>query len=356
MTAHDLFLLGPRPALPRAGRALVGTIVCGIIAWKIVFLAPFALAVALVIAGSTAARWVHYARHSGNSKSLRLDRDGLSFEERQWPLPAANTEGESALGALALVAFDESCAQLVLATANAVAYFPVSLAGATPSVRAAFLTRAHPVPRSDAANGANLPPLDAEVALDLLAALEARVPGAGSTVVGTTVRGDRLVVVPEALTLHRRDGSHAFCIDLERPFRMDAFTFRERFGEGSLVSQAISVTQAGTSLLFVAPLPPEFLGARTRSTPPPPLGPRAEASVRALVAAKDAPPPTSERHALDRPLLTPLRALLAAACARTADATEPHEVPENARQPIAEPPPRTGATVSARRKGRELLS
>ncbi len=339
--------------------ALVGTVVCGIIAWKIVFLAPFALAVALVVVGSTAARWVQYARHSRSASTLRLDGGGLTFEERRWPLPAANSEEQSVLGALALIAFDESCAQLVLMTADAVAYFPVSLDGAGPSVRAAFLMRAHPVPRSDAANGANLPPLDAAVALELLAALEARTPGAATTVLGTTVRGDRLVVVPTALTLYRRDGSHAFCINLERPFRMEAFTFRERFGEGSLVSQAISVTQAGTSLLFVAPLPPEFLGARTRSTPPPPLGPRAEASVRALLAAKDAPPPTSERHALDRPLLTPLRALLAAACARTSEAkgesTEPHEVLENARQPPPEPP-RTGSTVVARRKGRELLS
>jgi hypothetical protein len=343
--------------------ALVGAVVCGLIAWKIVFLAPFALAVALVVVGNTAARWVQHTRVSRAAKTLRLDGSGLSFEQRRWPLPAAratNSETESALGALALVAFDESCAQLALATADAVAYFPVSLAGASPSIRDAFLARAHPVPRSDAANGANLPPLDAAVALELLAALEARTPGAASTVVGTTVRGDRLVVVPKALTLHRRDGSHALCIDLERPFRVEAFTFRERFGEGSVVSQAISVIQAGTSLLFVAPLPPEFLGARTRSTPPPPLAPRAEASVRALLAAKDAPPPTSERHALDRPLLTPLRALLAAACARTAaanaEATEPDDVPENAPPPMREPTARNGSTVVTRRKGRELLS
>lgn len=348
MTAREHFPLGPRPARLQGRPALVVGGIALLLVWKLPGLAPWAAAMAMALLLVAVARWLHSTHTSRRRGTLVLDAAGLTFGERHWPLPPPNVrDAEPTLGALPLVAFDESCAQLVLGSAEAVLYLPVAL-GDDPEARAAFVERAYPVPRSDADNGVPIPPLDAAVALDLLAALAARVAGAASAVVGTTARGDRLTVTPAAVQLHRRGNSHALRIDLQRPFRVETFTFRERFGEGALVSQGISLAQGSTSLLLVAPLPPEFLGARAAKAPPPSLPPRAEVAVRALIAAKDAPPPpaTRERHALDRPLLGPLRALLLEAHAAIGD-----EAPA-ADDRSHEPAPRS----ALRRKGRELLS
>jgi hypothetical protein len=171
-----------------------------------------------------------------------------------------------------------------------------------------LLARAATVPESDAlvsyGDDASLRP---DHALELLAIVEERSPGALDRLYLSGSRGEALVLEGKEL----RVGQRVF--DLESALEWRGFMFHESVGQIATIYQATWVRQGASELVLVAPMPPEIStfaspgqgGAGVASS-----GAALVRDLKLMQSLPDAPPPRELRVGIERLFMLPLRQAL----------------------------------------------
>ncbi len=126
----------------------------------------------------------------------------------------------------------------------------------------------------------------------LLAALDARFPGARGRIHLSSARGEPIVLDGERLALGTRT------VDLSMPLEWRAFVFHEAAGRVAAFYQATWIRQADVEAVLVAPLAPEAPRARELR------------DLRLMSSTAEEPPARDLRLAVDRLFMLPLREAL----------------------------------------------
>lgn len=149
--------------------------------------------------------------------------------------------------------------------------------------------------------------LGGEALARLLAGFERLDPDCLGRFFLTDVRGERVVLEPRRLTIGART------VDLEAGLDWQALLFQEAGHNGMTIYQGTQVRQGGTEVVFVSLMPALSSPAAAGDLAPRDASFEA-ASQRDLMLLRDVssepPPPTSQRVAIDRLFMLPLRAAL----------------------------------------------
>jgi hypothetical protein len=171
-----------------------------------------------------------------------------------------------------------------------------------------LLERAATVPESDAlvsyGDDASLRP---DHALELLAIVERRSPGALDRLYLSGSRGEALVLEGKELRIGQR------VFDLESALEWRGFMFHESVGQIATIYQATWVRQGTSELVLVAPMPPEISTFASAEAGVASSGAALVRDLKLMQSLPDAPPPRELRVGVERLFMLPLRQALAKA-------------------------------------------
>jgi hypothetical protein len=242
--------------------------------------------------------------------SVSADASGLVRQDAAGTLALADWRG--AFGLTVLSNHVRERVLLAFTTPEQTRYLTVRFSSPEDDALAKrLLARAATVPESDAlvsyGDDASLRP---DHALELLAIVERRSPGALERLYLSGSRGEALVLEGTEL----RVGQRVF--DLESALEWRGFMFHESVGQIATIYQATWVRQGTSELVLVAPMPPEIStfasgaqgGAGVASS-----GAALVRDLKLMQSLPDAPPPRELRVGVERLFMLPLRQALAKA-------------------------------------------